>query len=80
MDKCPDEAIKREREDEDCTHYACMSRKVLQHCPTGGNEILSHDIFIGPVLSNSIVDKCPDNLTLFSNLSIQTSFSALHVV
>ncbi len=60
MDKCPDEAIKRERADEDCAHYAWVSRKVLQHCPTGGNEILSRDNFLGPVLSRSIVDKYPD--------------------
>ncbi len=61
MDKYPDEAIKREppktrttartterTADEDFTRYAWVSRKVLQHSPTGGNEIPSRDIFKPP--------------------------------
>ncbi len=55
-----------ERANEDRTIYACMTTRALQHCPTGGDEIDSHDNFLCRILSKSIVDKCPDNRTSFS--------------
>ncbi len=54
-----------------------MPRKVLQYCPTGGNEILSRNILLGRVLSRSTLDKILDNRTplIFQNIHSYLVFS-----